>query len=210
MYCPSLFRESRLPSLHALMRAHPLAMMITAGDEGLMANLLPFTLCETGGYGTLRAHIAKGNTQLKALAAGSEVLVVFQGPESYIPPSWYPSKARHGKVVPTWNYAVVQARGTPRLIDDAVWLRAQVEALTASQEGARPEPWQVSDAPDTYVATLMHGIVGLEIPISRLEGKSKLSQNRNEEDRQGVQDGLRREGVNDEMVRMLARLPKPD
>lgn len=124
--------------LHALIRAHPLATLITAGSDGLVANLVPFTLVEAGEKGTLRAHLAKANDQLKASEAGTETLVVFHGPEAYITPSWYVSKKEHGRVVPTWNYAVVQVRGTPRVIDDADWLRAQIDALTSAKEISDP------------------------------------------------------------------------
>lgn len=193
MHCPSLFRETRLEVLHGLMAAYPLATLITAGSDGLAANLIPFSLHAGGEYGVLRAHLARGNRQLMALREGGEALVVFQGPESYVTPSWYPAKAEHGKVVPTWNFAMVQARGKAQVIDDAEWLRAQVEALTTAQEQCREFPWQVGDAPADYIATQLKAIVGIEIPIATLEGKWKMSQNRQPADRQGVIDGLRRE-----------------
>src|SRR6185437_3048876 len=130
MYQPIAFREERLEVLHALIRAHPLATLITAGKNGLIANLVPFILADTGGKGTLHAHIAKANDQVNALKSGDETLVLFHGPEAYITPSWYASKKEHGRVVPTWNYVVVQVRGMPRVIDDAAWIRAQIGALT--------------------------------------------------------------------------------
>src|SRR3954451_6312310 len=151
MYLPAAFREDRLQVLHALMRAHPLATLITSGPGGLIANLVPFTVVEDGEKGTLRAHVAKANDQVEALASGADTLVVVQGPEAYITPSWYPSKKEHGRVVPTWNYAVVQVRGTPRVIDDTDWLKAQIGALTSAQENQRPEPWKVSDAPGPFI-----------------------------------------------------------
>ncbi|MBI3146187.1 MAG: FMN-binding negative transcriptional regulator [Pseudogulbenkiania sp.] len=204
MHCPGIFREDRLDALFALMRAYPLATLVTAGAGGLMANLIPFSLIEAGEKGTLRAHLARGNAQLDALREGGEALVIFQGPESYITPSWYASKAEHGEVVPTWNYAVVQARGTPTVIEDRDWLLAQIEHLTTMQESVRPTPWKVSDAPASYIEKMVKGVVGVEIPIERIEGKWKVSQNRPHEDRQGVQDGLRQEGLSEEMARLVA------
>ncbi|QIZ46673.1 FMN-binding negative transcriptional regulator [Dickeya zeae] len=193
MHCPPVFRETRLPTLHALMRAHPLAMLITTGPSGLSANLIPFLLTDEGAFGTLHAHLARNNPQVDALKTADQVLVVFQGPDSYISPDWYPSKQVQGKAVPTWNYVMVQARGTPKVIDDAQWLRQQVGALTDAHEHARPQPWRVNDAPADFIAAQLNGIIGLEIPITALEGKWKVSQNRTPADRQGVIDGLQRE-----------------
>lgn len=205
MYLPSAFREDDLQVMHALIRAHPLATLITAGTEGLLANLVPFTLVEGGEYGVLRAHVAKANDQVGALSSAAETLVVFQGPEAYITPAWYVSKAEHGRVVPTWNYTVVQVRGTPRVIDDAAWVRAQVQSLTALQEGKRAEPWSVADAPEAFIAGQLRAIIGVEIPIEGIKGKWKVSQNRSEEDRRGVEDGLRAEGVGEEMARLVGK-----
>jgi len=204
MYQPIAFREERLEVLHALIRAHPLATLITAGKNGLIANLVPFILADTGDKGTLRAHIAKANDQVNALKDGDETLVVFHGPEAYISPSWYASKREHGRVVPTWNYVVVQVRGTPRVIDDAAWIRAQIGALTATQESHRSEPWSVSDAPEPFIEGQIRAIIGVEIPIATIEGKWKVSQNRSAEDRQGVYEGLQTEGINEEMARLVA------
>jgi len=204
MYQPSAFREERLETLHALIRAHPLATLITGGPGGLIANFVPFTLVDTGEKGTLRAHIAKANDQVDALKSGAETLVVFHGPESYITPSWYASKKEHGRVVPTWNYAVVQVRGTPRVIDDPDWLKAQIGALTSAQENRRSEPWKVTDAPESYIGSQIRAIIGIEIPILAIEGKWKVSQNRPPADRQGVLDGLQAEGINQDMARLVA------
>jgi transcriptional regulator len=203
MYLPEIFREDRLDILHALMRAHPLATLATAGSGGLLANLAPFLVIEDDSKGTLRAHIAKTNDQVNALREGCEALVIFQGPHAPITPSWYPSKAEHGKVVPTWNYAMVQARGKARVIENPEWIRAQVEALTASQEEHRAKPWHVSDAPEEFIATMLKGIVGIEIPIEHIEGKWKVSQNRPEADRRGVTEGLRREHAGEDMARLV-------
>jgi len=204
MYQPSAFREERLETLHALIRAHPLATLITATTGGLVANLVPFTLARVGDRGTLRAHIAKASDQVDALKAGGETLVVFHGPEAYITPSWYASKKEHGRVVPTWNYAVVQVRGTPRVIDDIAWLRAQISALTLAQENQRSEPWHVSDAPEPFIEGQIRAIIGVEIPILSIEGKWKVSQNRSAADRQGVYEGLSNEGLNKDMAKLVA------
>ena len=195
MHCPSMFREERLDVLHNLISAHPLATLITAGSNGLMANLIPFTLHVGGEHGILRAHLARGNKQLDALREGAEALVIFQGPECYVTPSWYPSKAENGKVVPTWNFAMVQARGNPQVFDDATWVRAQIDEMTNNHESQRERSWKVSDAPEDFIAAQLKAIVGIEIAISSIEGKWKVSQNRLPADRQGVIDGLRAEQV---------------
>jgi transcriptional regulator len=180
--------------MHALMRAHPLAMLVTSGEGGLMANLVPFLIDATSGEkGLLRAHLARANDQLAALRAGAEAMVLFQGPNAYVTPSWYASKAENHKVVPTWNYATVHAWGTPRIIDDPDWLRQQVGELTDTSERDRQLPWSVDDAPAPFVAGQLKGIVGLEIPIERIEGKWKVSQNRTLPDRHGVVEGLNRD-----------------
>lgn len=204
MYQPASFREERLETLHALIRAHPLATLITAGTGGLIANLVPFILVDIGDKGTLRAHVARANDQVEALRSGADTLVVFQGPEQYITPSWYASKKEHGRVVPTWNYVVVQVRGTPRVIDDSDWLKAQVGALTSQQESQRSDPWKVTDAPESFIEGQIRAIIGIEIPILTIEGKWKVSQNRSAADRQGVHDGLQSEGINEDMARLIA------
>lgn len=191
MHCPSMFREERLVVFHDLISAHPLATLITAGSNGLIANLIPFTLHVGGEHRILRAHLARGNKQLDALREGAEALVVFQGPECYVTPSWYPSKAESGKVVPTWNFAMVQVRGKPVVFDDASWVRAQIDEMTNNHERQREPSWKVSDAPEDFIAAQLKAIVGIEIPISSIEGKWKMSQNRLPADRQGVIDGLR-------------------
>ena len=194
MYRPPAFREDRSEILRALIRGHPLATLVTHGAAGLTANLIPFTLVEAEGGDRLRCHLAKANEQLADLRAGAEALVIFQGPHAYVSPSWYASKAETHKVVPTWNYVVVQAWGTPVVTDDADWLKAQTTALTDSRESTRSEPWAVTDAPADYIASQLRGITGVEIPIARIEGKWKASQNRSEADRKGVADGLRAAG----------------
>lgn len=205
MYRPPAFREDRPEVLHGLIRAHPLGTLITHGANGLMANLLPFTLVENAdGTALLRTHLARPNSQLVDLREGGEALVLFQGPQAYVSPGWYPSKAEHEKVVPTWNYVMVQARGKPRLIDDEGWLRDQISHLTHTQEHHRPAPWKMTDAPEDFITGLLKGIMGLEIPVERIEGKWKVSQNRSAADRQGVVDGLRQEDSASPMANLVA------
>lgn len=192
MYQPQHFREDRLAVQHALIREHALGLLITAGPGGLQANHIPFLIDATASErGTLRAHLARANPQWRELSAVDECLAVFQGPQTYISPSLYPTKHEHGKVVPTWNYITVHAWGRPQVIDDPVWLRRQVDDLTAHNESSRTAPWYVSDAPAEYIAAQLKGIVGIEIPIARIEGKWKVSQNRPAVDRAGVAAGLR-------------------
>jgi transcriptional regulator len=196
MYLPPLFREEQIEVQHELIRAHPLGLLVTAGPGGLMANPIPFLIdAEPAPHGRLRAHMARANPQWKELAAVDECLVVFQGPQAYVSPSWYATKRETGKVVPTWNYTTVHLWGTPRVIDDPLWLRQQLEELTRSQEDKRQEPWQVGDAPESFVTAQMKGIIGVEIAIARGEGKWKVSQNRPEADREGVVEGLREQGT---------------
>jgi transcriptional regulator len=211
MYRPPLFREDRLEVQHELMRAHPLGLLISAGPNGLIANPVPFVLhAEESERGTLRCHVARANPHWRELDASSECLVVFQGPQVYVTPSWYETKRATGKVVPTWNYATVHAWGRPRVIDDVEWLRRNVEDLTRANEKAFPTPWKVDDAPADFVAMQLKAIVGIEIPIDRIEGKWKVSQNRPEADRAGVVTGLRaRGGASTVMADLVAeRAPK--
>lgn len=192
MYVPASFREDRIDRLHALMVNHPLALLVTHGNNGIEASPIPFLLyADEGDHGVLRAHLAKANPHWQSLGGPADCLVVFQGPAGYVTPSWYPAKALSHKVVPTWNYATVQAWGRPAVVEDAAWLRRQLEDLTALQEGARPLPWSVGDAPAEYIANQMKAIVGIEIPIRRIEGKWKLSQNKDAADREGVLAGMR-------------------
>lgn len=191
MYQPPHFRVDDRETQHALIRENPLGLLISAGPEGPIANAIPFHLDGTfGEKGRLQAHVAKANPQWRAIRAGAPVLVVFQGVDAYITPSWYETKRENGKVVPTWNYAMVQVRGAATVIEDAVWLRTQIEALTRGQEGRRAEPWAVGDAPEDFIASQIKGIIGIEIEIATIEGKWKVSQNRNATDQQGVIHGL--------------------
>ena len=198
MYQPPHHREDRLDVQHALIRAHPLGALVTIGPGGLVANLIPFVLdAAASPLGTLRCHLARANPQWRDFDPAVEALVIFQGVERYITPSWYAAKREHGKVVPTWNYATVQAHGVMRVIEDRDWLADQIAALTHANESGRAEPWSVSDAPEAFVAAQIKGVVGIEIPVSRIEGKWKVSQNRPAADRKGVVAGLRETGETD-------------
>jgi transcriptional regulator len=201
MYQPPHFREDRIEVQHQLIRAHPLGLLITAGPGGLLANLFPFLL-DSGGpdQGTLRLHIARANPQWRELETVEECLIVFQGPQDYVTPSWYATKRETGKVVPTWNYATVHVWGRPRVMNDDAWLRRQIGDLTDSRENLRAAPWRVDDAPPDFIAAQMRGIVGVEIPVSRIEGKWKMSQNRPEADRAGVAAGFREAGGTGEEI----------
>jgi transcriptional regulator len=196
MYLPAHFKESRVPVLHDLIRAYPLAVLVTLDGGGLVANHIPMEIdAGAGELGTLRGHVARANPVWKSHRAEVEAMAVFQGPEDYITPSYYATKAATGKVVPTWNYATVHAYGPLRVIEDPAWLRRFVEQLTDRHEAALQHatgdaPWKVSDAPAPYIDSLVKAIVGIEVPLSRIEGKWKVSQNRPPEDRAGVVAGL--------------------
>lgn len=193
MYQPTHghFREDRVDVQHALIRAHPFGAMVTLGAEGLAANHFPFIVdADASPLGTLRAHMARANGQWKDLDGSQESLVIFQGPYAYITPSWYPAKAETGKVVPTWNYAIVHAYGRPRIVHDPDWLLRHVSELSDTNEVTQAVPWSVSDAPEEFVGALLKAIVGVEIEITRLEGKWKTSQNQPESAREGVVRGL--------------------
>ncbi len=196
MFEPLQFREKRIDVMHDLIKKHPFATLVTMGNAGLSADHLPLVLhpeCSKNGF--LRGHVSAGNPLCKTTQDTIDVLVTFQGPHAYVSPSWYPSKAEHGKVVPTWNYVVVHAHGTLSFRKNSKWLMAHLEKLTGGQESTRPSPWLVSDAPDEFVARQLKGLVGIEIEIQSLQGKWKVSQNKNEQDRSGVEAGLRLEGL---------------
>ncbi|MCU1719226.1 FMN-binding negative transcriptional regulator [Pseudomonas sp. 5P_3.1_Bac2] len=195
MYIPAAFRQEDLATLHQQMAACRLPTLVSQGDNGLLATPLPMLLVpDEGPYGTLYGHFAKANPQWRDLAAGAQALVLFQGPEAYVTPSWYAAKAEHGKVVPTWNYINIQARGPVQIFADSERLLKVVSALTERHEGQREQPWAVSDAPDDYIAGMLRAIVGFALPIERLDGKYKLGQNRSGEDQHGVQAGLQASG----------------
>ena len=197
MYVPKSFEETRADVLHALIRAHPLGALVSAGALGLDANHIPFLL-KAGETGTvLHAHVARANPVWRTLESQPRVLVIFQGMEAFITPSWYATKRETGKMVPTWNYAVVHAHGSVRLHPEPEWLRRHVGELTDSQEAGRAEPWKVEDAPADFIDQLVGAIVGLEITVERLTGKWKLSQNQAPRDREGVVAGLAAEDGDD-------------
>lgn len=190
MYQPPHFREDDRATQIALIRAHPLGLLVTAEASGPVANLVPFLPVEEDGSTRLLGHVARANPQWKAIRDGAPVLVVFQGVDTYITPSWYETKRETGKVVPTWNYAVVQVRGRARAVEDRDWLRRQVGLITDAHEAPRPDRWSVADAPEAFVAAQLRGIVGIEIEVAAIEGKWKVSQNRPAADIDGVVEGL--------------------
>jgi transcriptional regulator len=192
MYIPPLFDEKRLEVLHELIRVHPLATVVTLSGDGINANHIPLHLvAEQGLFGALRGHVARANPMWSDRVDSIDALAIFHGPGAYISPSFYPSKREHGKVVPTWNYAVVHARGPLRVIDDPVWLRSQLEALVSQHEASSKVPWSVADAPPDFIDRMIGSIVGFEIVISKLSGKWKMSQNQPAQNRAGVVEGLR-------------------
>jgi transcriptional regulator len=193
MYLPTHFKEQRPAILHAVMRAAPLASLVIATDAGLEANLIPLLLRQSPAGLLLVGHVAKSNPVWKMSSRG-EALAIFSGPEAYVSPSAYPSKKEGGKVVPTWNYVSVHAHGSLRWVHDDEWLAELLQQLTDEHEAGRPEPWRVSDAPAAFSASLRQAIVGLEISVTRLEGKLKLGQNRSRADREGVIAELRQRG----------------
>ena len=210
MYLPAHFEESRPAVLHAAMRDHPLGLLVTQGEgspPALEANALPFHFePHRGPLGTLVAHVARANPVWREARTDAEVLAVFQGPQAYISPGWYATKAETGKVVPTWNYVLVEARGRLTVRDDAAWVHALVSGLTDLHEADRPAPWKVADAPDDYIAATLRAIVGIEIELTSLKGKWKVSQNRSAADRAGVAQGLRAAGRPD----AAALVERPD
>jgi transcriptional regulator len=189
MYLPKHFEQPDAVALAALMREQPLATLVVTTSGETTADLIPMEyIADAGPQGTLRGHVARANPLWRK--AGAQALAIFHGPQAYISPSWYAAKREHGKVVPTWNYTMVQARGVLRAIDDAAWLRDFVGRLTTRHEAALPEPWAVSDAPDDYVQQMLRAIVGIEVELTSLVGKWKVGQNRAEADRLGVAAGL--------------------
>ena len=191
MYLPSAFRQDDLAELHAQMQASPFALLTSAGAAGVQASHLPLLLApDEGEFGTLYGHFARANPHWRDLQGGAEALAVFSGPDAYISPGWYPAKAEHGKVVPTWNYIAVHARGPVELIEEPERLLQIVSRLSDQHESGRERPWAVSDAPREYIDSMLRAIVGFALPIRRLEGKWKLGQNRSAADQAGVRDGL--------------------
>jgi transcriptional regulator len=195
LYLPEHFRESRPEVLQSFLERHPFATLVAQTAHGLTANHIPLRArLEGSGGGVLRGHIARANALWRELAPGAPVLALFSGPDSYVSPNWYPGKREHGKVVPTWNYATVHVDGHIRFIEDAAWLRAFVSELTDTHEALQPAPWRVSDAPPDYIDGMLKAIVGLEITVTRVQGKFKGSQNRPAPDREAVREALRAGG----------------
>jgi len=202
MYVPAHFREDRIPILHDAIREYSFGTLITAGERELEASHVPMLLdAAYGSLGTLLGHMARANSQWQRVNSGFRALAIFLGPNAYITPSWYPTKQQTGKVVPTWNYLAVHAYGNISFYDDSSELRDHVGKLTAAHESARAAPWSVGDAPADYIEKMLGGIVGFRLAITKLEGKWKMSQNRSEQDRTGVREGLAGEGgKNEELV----------
>lgn len=206
MYMPPAFREERIEVLHAAIREAGLATLVTLTDEGLIASHVPLLLDPAPApYGTLIGHLASPNPQAKHSVADVQALAIFQGPDVYVTPNWYATKRETGKVVPTWNYVAIHAYGSIRFFDEPARLLEIVTRLTERHENPRAQPWAVADAPADFVGGMLRGIIGFEIPIARLQGKWKMSQNRPQADRAGVIAGLTEEGRED-----IAVLVAPD
>jgi transcriptional regulator len=205
MYLPQQFVEARLDVLHDLIRAHPLGTLVVCADAALCAEHIPFLLHADGaGGGRLHGHVSRANPVWSSFSGSREALVIFHGPQAYVSPAWYSSRAAHGRVVPTWNYAVVHAYGTPRAVQDPAWLLRHVAQLTGAHEAGQARPWRVAEAPNDYMEQMIGGIVGVEIALARLEGKWKVSQNRMRSDQLGVVAGLQQQGTDD--ARAMAEL----
>lgn len=204
MYVPAHFDESRTDVLHALIAQHPFGTLVTHGASGLDANHIPFELlANEGAHGTLHAHVARANPLWQEVADGDEVLAIFRAGDAYVSPTWYPSKHETHRQVPTWNYVVVHAHGRIRIRDDEKFVRGVVARLTRTHEANEAKPWKMGDAPQDYLDTMLKAIVGLEIEITRLVGKRKLSQNKEARDIHGAADALVARGHDELGVQML-------
>lgn len=196
MHMSNAFAETDVARLHGLIRTYPLGALVALTSTGLDADHIPFLIHpDPPPFGTLHGHVARANPVWRDTPADAGALVIFQGDDRYISPSWYPSKQETQKVVPTWNYVVVHAHGPVRFVEDPAWILTHLEALTREHESSRDAPWSVNDAPAAYVDAMIRKVVGIEMPIARLSGKWKVSQNRSARDRQGVVEGLTREGT---------------
>ncbi len=205
MYQPAHFEETRPDVLHALVASQPLCTLVTWSDAGLVADQIPLLLRPAAGTpGLLVGHVARANPLWRESRLDTPVLAIFQGPQHYISPGWYPTKQEHGKVVPTWNYVVVQARGLLQVHDDADWVRAQVTQLTARHESRSARPWAVDDAPREYTDSMLRAVVGISITVTQWAGKWKVSQNQPALNRAGVVQGL--DGLQDAQARAMAAL----
>ena len=193
MYIPPHFAETREAELHRIIRAYPLGILITGGPDGLDANHIPFELdASSSPHGTLRGHVARANPVWQQASSGSEVLVAFRGADGYISPNWYPSKHESHRQVPTWNYEVVHAHGTLTIHDDEKYVRGVVARLTRTHERSEPQPWKMRDSAPGYIDSMLQMIVGIEVQITRIVGKVKLSQNRELRDRSNAAEELRK------------------
>jgi len=191
MYVPRLHQLNDPERLHSLIESHPLAAWVCHTEGGLVANHVPFFLDRNRGpHGTLVGHVARANSVWHSLNPATPSVLMFQGPQTYITPGWYPGKAQHGKVVPTWNYAVVHAHGVARVVRERDWLLDMLQRLTQASEVKQAKPWRVGDAPPDYIEQMLKAIVGIEIPIDRIEGKLKASQDEDRQDRAGTVAGL--------------------
>jgi len=196
MYIPPHFAQTQPEALHALIRSHPLGVLVTHGPGGLDADHIPFEFDPAiGPLGLLSAHVARANPVWQRCPTGTEVMVVFRGPEAYISPSWYPSKHEAHRQVPTWNYEVVHAHGTLTVRDDERFMRGLVAKLTRRHEAAEPQPWKMGDSAPEFIDNMLRNIVGIEVALTSLVGKSKLSQNKDARDRQGAADTLAARGA---------------
>jgi transcriptional regulator len=211
MYIPPCNAETDLASLQSLIAAHPLGAWVTQSSTGLTANHIPFLIDRSRGpFGCLRAHVARANPIWRELSAGQESLVIFQGPQSYITPNWYPTHSSSGQVVPTWNYVLVHARGIAQVHQDPDWILKAISDLSAQQEAGQASPWKVADAPADYIERLARAVVGIEIPLDSLIGKWKLSQDEAHADRLGTVAGLnsQRDANSEAMADLVqSRLP---
>lgn len=203
MYIPAHFAINSPQDMHAIIRAHPLGALVTMGPEGLDANHIPFEFdAAHGEYGLLTAHVARANPVWQQCKDGADVLVIFRGNESYISPNWYPSKHETHRQVPTWNYEVVHIHGRLTVMDEAKFVRGVVARLTREHEATEPRPWKMGDSPPDYIDGMLRAIVGIEIEVKRIEGKAKLSQNRENRDRLNAADVLITHG-NDDLARAM-------
>ncbi|OAI02080.1 transcriptional regulator [Methylomonas methanica] len=209
MYIPKHFDEARIDVMQTLIRDYPLATLVTLSADGINANHIPLHLTDDGSpCGSLHGHIARSNPLWTDFDPHIEVLAVFQAENAYISPSWYATKQQTGKVVPTWNYAAVHAYGTLRIIDDPAWIRRQLVAMTDEFEAEFPEPWSISDAPADFTERLITQIIGIEISVTRLQGKWKVSQNQPPENRSSVIKALR-EAEHPTMANLVTDAVKP-
>ena len=200
MYISKHHQQPDLEAIQELIEAYPLGAWVVPGNDGLIANHVPFLLDKSRGpFGTLLGHVSRANPVWRLLAPQPSV-VMFQGPQAYITPGWYPGKPEHGKVVPTWNYEVAHAQGVARAVDDVEWLRDLLFRLTAAHEDSQTKPWKVTDAPTDYIDKMLRAVVGIEIPLDRLTGKLKASQDEDMQDRLGTIEGLVAEGTDNALA----------